>query len=393
MSEKTVRTYPIDDHMLLTRVNSQQLHILDALASRVWQQLAENQSLTDIAQEITNTYDVSLETARRDIARLVWSWRREGLIGKRHRKIPPESGLDLPVEGHRQNLIAVGDESIPKLSMEKYYTIADCVIRVGYGSARLADQFTPLIGRLVVEKTASVPQYTIDVWYTDEGYCLSVDGDSACQYETVSELVNQTIASIMNIAAKHELRLIILHAGAVSIHSRGLILAGSGGKGKSTLTTALALHGFDYLGDDVIPIEAGSGRILPLPVSPCLKQGSWEIIANSLPQLVETMPIDRFGQAVKYPPLPKSCMENGTEPVSSSVLVFPRWDNSSPTKLQRLTDVAAIQKLVESGCAFGMKDNACDMQAVIEWLAEMELYSLDYSDLNEAIAVIDKLRR
>ncbi len=390
MRENPVRTCLIDDHLLLTRVSSQQVHILDALGRRVWQELTEKQSLTKIAQGITATYDVSREAARRDIARLVWSWRRKGLIGK---SVHREASFNLPVEENGQDLISISNERIHQLSIEKFYTIADCVIRVGYGSSILADQFTPIIGNLLVENTVPAPHHTIDVWYADEGYYLSADGGPVSRYKTSSELVSHGISSLLNIAAKHKPRLMILHAGAVSAHSRGLILAGTGGKGKSTLTTALALHGFGYLGDDVIPIEMNSGRILPVPVSPCLKQGSWEIISGSLPLFTETLPVERFGQTVKYPRLPKSLMKNGTESVSSSILVFPRWEYSSLTKLQRLTRVSAIQELIESGSAFGMKDDAYDMQTVIEWLGEMELYSLTYSDLSEAIATLAKLMR
>jgi hypothetical protein len=46
----------------------------------------------------------------------------------------------------------------------------------------------------------------------------------------------------------HQMR--IVHAGAVGIGPNGVLLAGSGGSGKSTTTLACINAGFSYLGDD-----------------------------------------------------------------------------------------------------------------------------------------------
>jgi hypothetical protein len=50
-----------------------------------------------------------------------------------------------------------------------------------------------------------------------------------------------------------------------------------------------------------------------------------------------------------------------------------------------------MQGLVDSGSAFGMKYGTFDIQAVIGWLSQMELYSLNDFELNEAIVVLAKL--
>jgi hypothetical protein len=61
----------------------------------------------------------------------------------------------------------------------------------------------------------------------------------------------------------------------------------------------------------MIPIGKGSGRILPLPVTPYLKEGSWEIISDSLPLLVETLPIQYFGQVWKASSIAKVIHREG----------------------------------------------------------------------------------
>ncbi len=46
-----------------------------------------------------------------------------------------------------------------------------------------------------------------------------------------------------------------LHAGALSVDGRGILLPGSTGAGKSTLTVALIRAGFDFLSDDTVFLE------------------------------------------------------------------------------------------------------------------------------------------
>ena len=50
----------------------------------------------------------------------------------------------------------------------------------------------------------------------------------------------------------------LIHAAAVSIDGRGVLLVGVGGRGKTTTALACARAGFSFLGDDLCVIEAGS---------------------------------------------------------------------------------------------------------------------------------------
>jgi hypothetical protein len=62
--------------------------------------------------------------------------------------------------------------------------------------------------------------------------------------------------------------LFCLHAAALSIGGRALLLPGTSGSGKSTLSVALARAGFDFLGDDMLFLtrgEAGLVRALAWP--------------------------------------------------------------------------------------------------------------------------------
>lgn len=50
----------------------------------------------------------------------------------------------------------------------------------------------------------------------------------------------------------------LVHAGAVALGGRGVLLVGIGGRGKSTTALACAQAGFSFLGDDLCVVESGA---------------------------------------------------------------------------------------------------------------------------------------
>jgi len=65
---------------------------------------------------------------------------------------------------------------------------------------------------------------------------------------------------------------VIVHAAAVSIGGRGILVAGAGNAGKSTLARACLANGWDVLGDNVVELGAdGDGAFRIHPVYPTFK--------------------------------------------------------------------------------------------------------------------------
>jgi hypothetical protein len=58
---------------------------------------------------------------------------------------------------------------------------------------------------------------------------------------------------------RHQMQ--IVHAAAVGVEGRAVLLVGDGGSGKSTTALACALAGFDYLGDDYCAFEPATGKV------------------------------------------------------------------------------------------------------------------------------------
>lgn len=67
--------------------------------------------------------------------------------------------------------------------------------------------------------------------------------------------------------------LCFVHGGAViAPNGQVVVLTAASGSGKSTATWALLHHGFDYLSDELAPIDPGSLQVLSYPHALCLKR-------------------------------------------------------------------------------------------------------------------------
>lgn len=63
-----------------------------------------------------------------------------------------------------------------------------------------------------------------------------------------------------------------LHSAALAWRGRACLLAADTGSGKSFTTWALLHHGFEYLSDELSPIQLDSMQVAPYPHALCLKQ-------------------------------------------------------------------------------------------------------------------------
>jgi hypothetical protein len=76
-----------------------------------------------------------------------------------------------------------------------------------------------------------------------------------------------------------------LHAACLAKEGRAVVIAGQAGAGKSTLALALARHGLDYLGDDMVFLRAEAGTVRALGFSDAI--GITANTAQWLPELAE----------------------------------------------------------------------------------------------------------
>src|SRR3954452_7353490 len=80
-----------------------------------------------------------------------------------------------------------------------------------------------------------------------------------------------------------------LHAACLERNGKALLLLGSPGAGKTTLSLALMKHGFRYGSDDVTLVKA-TGEVEGVPLAPAVKEAAWAIAEDHGASL-EELPI------------------------------------------------------------------------------------------------------
>lgn len=84
---------------------------------------------------------------------------------------------------------------------------------------------------------------------------------------------------------KRRQELYFIHGAALVSHERAFLLVGPSGHGKSTLAWALSHSGFEYLSDELAPIDVSTLSVWPYPHAVCLKESPaapYELPAETL---------------------------------------------------------------------------------------------------------------
>lgn len=115
--------------------------------------------------------------------------------------------------------------------------------------------------------------FTYDVQsHTEPSFLVRRDDGSLLKAGDAADLAFQLEKDLTIALQKKRADLLFLHAAAVAWQGQGFVIAAPSGTGKSTTTWALLHHGFQYLSDELAPIDLAKLVILPYPHALCLKQ-------------------------------------------------------------------------------------------------------------------------
>lgn len=120
------------------------------------------------------------------------------------------------------------------------------------------------------------PDLKPDLDYTilpqqDSGYDLLLDEQPAEAADDEYELLYSFEKHMTIEVQKRRQDLLFMHAAALELDGRVLILVAPSGSGKSTTTWALINNGFHYLSDELAPIDLVTMQVHAYPHALCLK--------------------------------------------------------------------------------------------------------------------------
>lgn len=118
---------------------------------------------------------------------------------------------------------------------------------------------------------------------------------------TAEEVLGQALLA----AIEHSPHLLV-HAGAVASHGGAVLFPGVSGAGKSTMTAACLLRGFEYLSDEAVAVDLGSGHVRGL--SRPLMLTAWSVdalrIGDGSSPGKHALPAEVLGASTASGPLP-----------------------------------------------------------------------------------------
>lgn len=221
---------------------------------------------------------------------------------------------------------------------------------------------------------------------TSAGFVLLEAGRTPEAHDRVEALIGAVMRRLVEIGRGETDWCAVLHAAAVTDGLGGaIILPGSCGRGKSTLTAALLAQGADYLSDDCVPLDS-RGRAVPVPYGICVKQSGWEVAEALLPESVRA-PVfvcDERGPCRYVPP---RRVASGALPLAA--IVFPDFAHGRRLTIEPVGPEEALAALVDGRAWLAREEGLSTALGVIE---KTPVWRLSYGTTEAALEAMGDLR-
>lgn len=202
---------------------------------------------------------------------------------------------------------------------------------------------------------------------------------------------NELVPSLKVVLTDAYLRrseLLVLHAATLVRNGRALLVLGDPGAGKSTLALfADAAGPFQLAGDDIAELRPDGG-VRPVPFAATVKRGAWPLLLALRPELADQPAHLRpDGKTVKYlPPVPAT-----TDRHKVSWIIELARRPGACAALSPLSIADTFRASLAGAWSHDRKVSAASFDALHSCISRATRYRLTYSDLCEAVQLMDEL--
>ena len=267
------------------------------------------------------------------------------------------------------------------------YQVDDIVFSVHYPNEAFFEHLHPVYSYLHVDVPTGKTIVSVDFIKSDSLWELQLNNTPAEMAVTKERLATYLQEKMMTYTYQAQPYLISLHAASVEKNGKVIVMPAVAESGKTTLTATLIRHGFKLFSDEVTSLDY-DGCVHPLPFCMNIKEGSWHVLSEMYPQLSKRDVHSRFdNQSIRF--LPPENMHKGRKKVSH--ILFPKYTPGAKTSLTPISATEALLKINKA--SYQVQDNMDKnkFELILENLIILPKFTLEYSDLDEAIDIINGL--
>lgn len=298
-------------------------------------------------------------------------------------RLVDEGAVELVESATRDRRVEASDGAAPDDPTQGgvlRFAFADLCVEVRSRRPEIRDGLAYRLRHLLVpDEAAAVPAARFSIQRDGDAYLLERDGTPLRLDTGLAMALRHLEGEIVRHWMRARPEWIWLHAGGAVIDDRAVLLVGPGGSGKSTLVTALVERGWSYLSDEVVPIDPMTGRALPFPRTPVVREERGERL-----DAAEVRDLCR-----REAPLAEQHLHRESAPIGA--IVFPSCDPASPTRLLPISPARAALELLRGCLSYGHQGPAA-VEGLVELVRRTALFRLSFAGGRRGAEHLDRAR-
>jgi hypothetical protein len=382
---------PLDGDAVVFSEEAQHLVHLNPPAALLFRELQKGTPASEFADVLAAEGLVPSREAEHWVTGTLDAFRSCGMF--QDGPVPPVALTSLAeddAETARQAAGCAPYASFEPVAEERYRLLETCAL-IRFGHVAQVRLVRSIIGHLATDDHVA-PAIVIDInaKMRDDGHLRSDvyrDGIPVGWAPRLSEMGPIVKAALWQSAINAHDFLFYIHAGVVGTGASCVLLPAAAGSGKSSLTAALVHRGFRYFSDEVALIEPTTFHVSPMPLAMCIKSTGWDLMARYYPGIL-SLPIHvRIDEKVlRYIPPPADSLEQVPMPVRH--IIFPRYEQAAPNRLERVNRSEALGRLMNECLALRQRLDQTNVRQLVRWIAGIECYELTFSSLEIAAQLV-----